>query len=254
MMFRLSTASALLFATLLAGACSSGSGPGDASTATDTELVFTAASVRAEAATAMADIESVAFTVTRSGAEVSIDEAGLVVFESADARFAAPAATDAVVSVTLLGNIVELGAVSIDGTLWLTDPLTGGWQDVTGTIAFDPSKIFSPTEGVSHILATELTEVSLASSEPDADGLLLLEGIVPATDVDTLTSGLVSAEAEADVLIDADTFLVERITFDTPLDDAADDASSDPDNTASWLVELSDYNADVMIEAPELGS
>lgn len=240
-----STPHALLFAlSVLVAACSSSNGAEDPA-----EAEYTVESVRSETAAAMAEIESVAFTVTRDGAEVAIDEAGLVVFESADARFAAPASTEAVVSVTLLGNLVELGAVSIDGTLWLTDPLTGDWQDATGTIAFDPSKIFSPSQGISHILATELTNVSLASNDPDADGLLLLQGTVPAIDVDTLTSGLVSAEAQADVLIDADTFVVRRIMFDTPLDEDAGEAS-----IASWLVELSDYNADVTIEAPDLGS
>ena len=228
-------------ATIMAMTGCSSSGSDDGSGSDDASAV-TVDSLRASSSAAMAAIESVAFTVSRSGAEVSIDEAGLVVFESADARFAAPTSADAVVAVLLLGNRIELGAVAIDGTLYLTDPLTGAWQDATGTIAFDPAKIFSPTEGVASVLGDGLTGAVLESDVADATGLLYLSGVVNAADVDTLTSGLVSQEATARFAIDADTSLVDRIDFDTPIDDGV----------ATWLVELADYGADVTIVAPDL--
>ncbi len=207
-----------------------------------TSPALTADSVRASAAAAMAAIETVRFSVARSGAEVTIDEAGLVVFDEADGRFAAPASADAVVTVLLLGNRVELGAVAIDGTLYLTDPLTNEWQDVTGTIAFDPAKIFSTSEGIANVLDSGMSTATLTSATPDGDGLLHLEGTVEAADVATLTSGLVSEAATAEIAIDATTSLVETITFDTPIGE----------ETATWLVELSDYGADVEITVPDL--
>ncbi len=203
---------------------------------------FDAEMVRQEASAAMAAIDSVHFQVERSGAEVFIDDAGLVVFEQADGRFATPASADAVVSVLLLGTTIELGAVAIDGQLYLTDPLSGVWQDATGTIAFDPAKIFSADAGIAEVLASGMPTATLQSKSPDADGLLRLEGVVDAADVDTLTSGLVSEEASATVSIDAETFLVRSITFDTPIDDSV----------ATWSVELSDYGATVDIVAPDL--
>lgn len=223
----------------LTAACSGG-GSDDSGSSTD--IVYTVETVRTDAASAMAAIESVSFEVTKTGADVTIDDAGLVAFESADARFSAPSSADAVVEVLLLGNRVELGAIAIDGTLWLTDPLSGAWQDATGTIDFDPAKIFSTDTGVAKILESGLTDSVLDSAEPDGDGLLHLSGVVAADDVDTLTSGLVSEEARAEVAIDAETSLVQTISFDTPLDDGI----------ATWLVELSDYDADVEIVPPDL--
>ncbi|MEZ5230416.1 MAG: LppX_LprAFG lipoprotein, partial [Acidimicrobiales bacterium] len=167
----------------------------------------------------------------------------LVVFESASGRFAAPRSADAVVAVDLMGNRVELGAVALDGVLYLTDPLTGAWQDATGTIDFDPATIFSVDEGIAAVLASGMADTSLRTAEPDDDGLLHLTGTVSPDDVATLTSGLVSEPATAEVSIDAATSLVRTITFDTPLDNGV----------ASWLVELSDYGADVTIEPPDLG-
>ncbi len=188
----------------------------------------------------MATVESVLFTVERSGGEVTIDDGGLLVFESADARFAAPDAVDAVVTVSVNGNRLEVGAIAIGGQLFLTDPVSGAWQDATGTIEFDPAKIFDPDVGIAAILADGFTDVVLVD---DADERLHLSATVLADDVTTLTSGLVTEQAAADVWIDPVTMLVDEIRFDTPVDTGI----------ASWSVRLTDYGTDVSIVEPETG-
>ncbi len=209
-------------------------------TAPDTTEPPTVAGVRAAASAAMAEVQTVLFTVERSGGEVTIDDGGLLVFESADARYAAPDSVDAVVTVSVGGNRLEVGAIAIAGRLWLTDPISGAWQDATGTVDFDPAKIFDPTTGIATILADGLTDVVLVD---DGDARLHLSATVLADDVTTLTSGLVTEEADADVWIDPVTLLVDEILFDTPVDTGI----------ASWSVRLSDYGADVKVVEPDTG-
>ena len=76
----------------------------------------TAAEVLSMSGSAMADISSVAFTITQEGAEVPIDEGGLVTFTAADGRYAAPGSAEAIVAVDALGAATEIGAVVTVGT------------------------------------------------------------------------------------------------------------------------------------------
>ncbi len=207
----------------------------------DAEAPATVESVLAESAAAMASVESLHFVVRRTGTPVSIDPEGLLVFEEADGRYAAPGSADAVVEVTVLGNRLQVGAVAIDDQLWLTDPITGDWNDATGTIDFDPAGIFRPDTGIAAVLDGGLEGAVLASPEPDADGRYQIDATVTADEVSTLTSGLVSLEADATIWIDAETDQVTEILFDTALDDGI----------ATWNVLLSDYGSDVVIEPPD---
>ena len=237
---------ALLALSAVASACSGSDQQADAPEVTAdaspaaTAVAPTVDSVRGGAAAAMAAIETVHFSVERSGAEVSIDEAGLLVFSAAEGRFAAPHSADAVVTVTLGGSALEIGAVAIAGELWLTNPISGAWEDAAGTVDFDPSTIFDPDTGIAAILAEGFTEVTLVDDDPRR---LHLAATVAAADVTTLTSGLVTEQATADVWIDPATMLVDEIRFDTPV--AA--------GVATWSVLLSNYGAEVSIVQPDTG-
>ncbi|MGH1505932.1 MAG: LppX_LprAFG lipoprotein [Acidimicrobiales bacterium] len=202
----------------------------------------TATEILKMSGSAMADISSVAFTITQEGAEVPIDEGGLVTFTAADGRYAAPGSAEAIVAVDALGAATEIGAVAIDGTVWITNPLTGKWEEAPEIFTFDPALIFSTDIGLPALLDDGITDPAPAVPEA-AGGVYTITGDVDPARIAALTGGLVTDVTDVEVVIDADTFLIDTLGF-----------AVDVDGTVStWSLTMSDYDADVTIEPPELG-
>jgi hypothetical protein len=219
------------------GACSSGSD-------TPQDEAVTADEVLDEAAVAMSGIETVAFMIGQSGAEVFIDDAEQLAFQSADGRFARPASADAVISVEALGFTTDVGAVAIDGTVWLTDPLSGSWTEAPASFSFDPSTLFAPETGFPALLEESAGKATLVddagSDNAGGEGHHHLRTEVSAERVSVLTGGLLDEETELDLWVDPSSHLVSEVRFDVPVGD----------DVSSWTMTLSDYDAEVTIDAP----
>jgi lipoprotein LprG len=217
-------------------ACSSGSSD-EGAAPVDVE------SVLAASADAMAAIDTVSFQITRSGAPVYLDPGGSLAFEEATGRFSSQAAAaDAVVKVTALGIETQVGAVSIDGELLLSNPLTGTWERAPDTITFDPVSLFDPETGWQPLLRTDLTDAKLVDdAEP---GRRHVAGRASGARLAAITGGLVHDDAPIDLWLDIDTGRVLVAVFDTV-------TGAEP---SKWRMELSDYGAEVVITRPELGS
>lgn len=227
-----------LLAVLLAASGCSSSGDdaaGDAPLDVD--------AVRAMAATAMADVDTLHFAIELEGADVFIDDDELIQFQAAEGRYAAPGSADAVVSVVALGLATEVGAVAIDGDVWITNPLTGAWEPAPDSLTFDPATIFDSDVGLSALIADGLTNAVLESPDADASGRLHITADVEPARVSTLTSGLVDDVDNVDLWIDEETGRLSEVTFDVG---AGEDGTS-------WRLLLTDYGADVTINEPELG-
>ncbi len=227
-----------LLALMLAIACS-GSSDGDAAG----EESMDVDGVRAMAAAAMADVDSALFTIGLEGADVYIDDADLIQFRSAEGRYAAPGSADAVVSVVALGLATEVGAVAIDGDVWITNPLTGSWEAAPDSLAFDPATIFDAEIGLAGLIADGLSDAVLASPEPDAEGRWHISAGVDPARVSTLTAGLVHHVDNVDLWFDEATGRLTDVTFDVGTGEGG----------TSWRLTLFDYGTDVTVEQPELG-
>jgi lipoprotein LprG len=191
-------------------------------------------------AAAMAQVESVTFTIERTGAEVFIDDGENLAFVSADGRFGAPSSADALVTVDASSLTVQVGAVAIDGTIWLTDPVTGAWDEAPDDLTFDPATLFDPEIGWRALLDGGLTDVELVSSGGD---IAVISGVAEAERVDVLTGGIVDDAAPVEIAIDTTTGLISSVEFDVETGDGI----------ASWRVELQNYGAQVDVTAPPLG-
>lgn len=234
---------AALVLSLGGAACTSGSdGSGDAAAAAG-PVELTAEEILAATSDAMAGISSVAFTITQEGAEVPIDEGGLVTFSAADGRYAAPGSAEALVAVDALGAATEIGAVAIDGTVWITNPLTGNWEEAPAVFTFDPALIFDAEVGLPALLADGIANPTPASQLPADDGTYTLTGDVDPSRIAALTGGLVNDVTDVDLVIDAETSLIETLGF------AVDVGGT----VSTWNLTMSEYDADVTIEPPELG-
>lgn len=202
----------------------------------DIDSVLTASSK------AMTDVQSAAFTIEKTGAPVFIDTEGLIDFQSADGRYAAPSRADALLRVRALGLNTQVGAVAIDGQVWFTNPITGTWEAAPESFTFDPTILFDRDVGWSSLLADGLEDPELFSTEPDVDGLYLVRATVGAERVGVLTGGLVDEASFVDLLIDADTGEIAAVTFEV---------GTGEDRT-EWTLTIRDYGASVTITAPDL--
>ena len=194
-------------------------------------------------ATAMADVDSVRFTIELEGADVFIDDDGLIGFRSAEGRFAAPSSADAVVAVNALGLATEVGAIAIDGEVWLTNPLTGDWETAPESLTFDPARLFDPEVGFSALLSDGLVNAVLVTPEPDATGRYHVTADVDPVRVSALTGGLVDDVDNVDLWIEASSGRLLEVTFDVGIDAGG----------TSWRLLLDDYGASVSTNPPDLG-
>ena len=126
--------------------------------------------VLAAASAAMGSIDYVRFKIERSGAPVYIDPLDTLNFSVAEGQFAGPSSANAVVTLAI-GNLnAQIGAIAIDGTTWLTNPITGEWEDAPAGYDFDPATLFDPDLGWRPLLSSGLSEVEWVGEETGSDG------------------------------------------------------------------------------------
>jgi len=196
-------------AIILLGACAGGEEPTD-------ELPTDVATLLATSAEAMGNVATVRFQIERGGVPVYIDTTGTLEFKDAVGRFVAPQAADAVVKVGVSGLNVQIGAIAIDGTIWLSNPISGEWEEAPSAYAFDPTQLFSPEVGWRPLLDGELRNAEYVGRE-DFEGAAVyhLTGLAPAARIETITAGLVSdQDVDLDLYLDPGTGHVVGVVFD----------------------------------------
>lgn len=196
--------------------------------------------VLAEAGPVLQDLETVRFEILVEGEPVYIDGAELLAASAAEGQYEAPESFQAVVDVKTFGLSVELGAVSIGEDQWITNPLTGNWEQLPPGYGFDPLTLFDPEEGLGATLSAGLADAAFVDELSDVDDYTVT-GVVAGGRVAALTAGLVEEPRVTIVLtIDAETLEVKEGTFDTG------------GGASQWTVRFSEFNEPVSIEPPEI--
>lgn len=234
------TAVWVILGASLVGACSSSSSTASSTAQATTTTAVTVDTVLAHSADAMAAIDTVGFHLVRSGTPVYLDKGGSLAFEEAKGRYSHPsAAADAVVKIKALGANAQVGAVSINGELLLSNPLTGTWGPAPDSITFDPLTLFDPELGWQPLLRHDLTGARLID---DADeGQRHVAGQAAGARLAAVTGGLVHDDAPMDLWIDDASGHVVKATFDT----------TSQAGVSNWQMDLSDYGVAVAITRPE---
>jgi hypothetical protein len=227
-------AGALAVIALLAVGCGGGGIDSVADPNADPDVVLAAA------AEAMGEIETVRFQLDHDGDPVHIDPADALEFEKAVGQFQAPRSAQAVLTVLVAGAIrTELGAIAINDDAWLQTALTG-YGPLPPEYGIDPASLFDPKGGWRPLLAG-LTDTGLVGVETrDGAENYHLSGRASAERIAAVTAAMVDDAVEFDVWIDAATSLVTRAEF-------TNDVAS---GTASWVIGLSEYGAEVTIKPP----
>lgn len=192
----------------------------------------------------MGDVDTVAFVLERTGIPVYIDEDNTIEFTSAEGRFLSPESTDALLTVRAFGIPARVGAVQIEGETWITNPITGAWEDAPAGFTFDVAALFDRTQGWSALLDGGLTNVLLvAEEEVDGETLAHFRVTAPADRIEQITAGMVSGQAvDGDLWILLSTGEIRELAFDTDM----------ADGVTTWRLVMTDYGTEVEITAPDL--
>jgi lipoprotein LprG len=188
----------------------------------------------ATAADAMAAVSSVRFELQRSGEPVHIDPAESLSLDSAVGRLQVPTSAEALLTVTVDGSLVtELGAVAVDDTIWLSNPITGEFEPLPTGYDLDPRDFFDP-DGAWKPFLRSLEDATLVDSDGDR---YHLRAVAPGDQLGAVTAGLVGGTAhEIDVWLHPTTANITRLVVEH-------------DGT-SWDLRLSEFDVPVEVEPP----
>jgi hypothetical protein len=188
---------------------------------------------------AMRDVDTVGFTMERSGAPVEIQD---LEFVGAEGRYAAPESADALLSMRAGDLTVRLGTIAVGERVWLTNPLTGAWDELDPGTGFNPAIVFDPRLGWVPLLAEDLSTPVLMG-EDTVDGVhgYHLTAEVAARRIEALTAGLVEPQdVGAELWFDVITGRIIAMEFTT----------TGPAGETHWRIGLKDYGEPVSIEPP----
>lgn len=200
--------------------------------------------VLAAASQAMGSIDTVRFTIERTGDPVYIDSRETLAFDLAEGRFAAPSSAEAVVTLSVGDLKSNIGAIAINGRTWLTNPITGKWAPAPSGYSFDPAALFDPETGWQPLLATGLSDVEWIGVEDRPAGRLYhIRAVADGDRVAVILAGLIDKqEVNLDMWIDPASGHVVTASFSTTFDG----------RTSDWQIEFSDFGDPVEINPPDL--
>lgn len=194
----------------------------------------------------MGAVDYVRFKIERGGAPVYIDSLDTLSFALAEGQFAAPSSANAVVTLAV-GNInAQIGAIAIDGTTWLTNPITGEWDAAPSGYEFDPSTLFDPELGWRPLLAGGLSDVVWIGEETkNSEPRYHIRAAADEERVAIILAGLIKKQSvDLDLWIDPETGYVREAELATVFEG----------QTSDWYIEFSEFGEPIEITAPDIES
>ena len=197
----------------------------------------------ARAKTTLDDTKSVHFTL--GTAEEPQATTGLL---GGEGHLLRPASFQGALQVLVAGAAVDVEVVSVDGTVYAKLPFTSGFTvvDPADFGIGDPATLLDPEAGISQFL--EVVEDPKLGEERRVEGEVVREvtGEIPGDLVERLLTSQDPAQpVQATFAITTEGAELRRAELTGPFFTADDDAT--------YVVELSDYGADVEISAPPTG-
>jgi lipoprotein LprG len=194
----------------------------------------------------MGSVESVRFLIERSGAPIYIDPLDTLNFESAEGQFSAPSSASAVVTLAVGSVNAQIGAIAIEGKTWLTNPITGEWEDAPEGYVFDPATLFDPALGWRPLLASGLTEVEwVGEDDKNGEPRYHIRAQADQDRVAVILAGLIGRQPVAlDMWIEPSTGYVREAELSTV----------NEGQTSDWSIEFTEFGEPVEISPPDIES
>lgn len=138
------------------------------------------------------------------------------------------------------GYAIKSTLISVGGTTYMTNPLTGAWQEMDDTVS--PLGFFNPSVGIAAMM---LQLEDAEEAETDKDDVHRLTGTLPASALSPLLgSAIEDAYVDVELTIDAERhYLLEAIVSGRVI-------ASDEEGIVR-TIELRDFGEPIEIEAPQ---
>lgn len=197
-------------------------------------------------AAAMGSVDYVRFKIERSGAPVYIDSLDTLNFSVAEGTFAAPSSANAVVTLAVGTINAQIGAIAIDGVTWLSNPITGDWEEAPSGYEFDPATLFDPELGWRPLLANGLTDVVWVGQETrNSEPRYHIRAQADEERVAVILAGLIRQQpVTLDLWIEPTTGYVREAELSTVHEG----------QTSDWDIEFNEFGVEVEISPPEIES
>ncbi|HEX7102488.1 MAG TPA: LppX_LprAFG lipoprotein [Nitrolancea sp.] len=241
MRFRLVIRIILLCAVALAiFAC--GGSKSDDNTATATTV--TAQTVLGNAATRFGQVTSFHFKLSIDGS-VPLDPAKTLALHGAEGDLSRPSSAQAKADVSFLGATISIKFVSIGGDQFITNPVTGVWENAPAGLGYNPAVLYDQDKGIARVLSA-LQDPKIAGSESvNGQDSYHITATVARVDVQPIAAGAVSSQAPAiDLWITKSHSDLVKLTLR--------DSDASGKNTTTWTLEISQQNKPVTIERPNV--
>lgn len=231
---------ALSTVVLLLAACRGGSDSTAVASPTPTP---TAESIMDAARQRFSEINSAHFLLTVDG-DAYLDSTRTLALRGAEGDLARPDRANVNASVALAGATINIALIAVGDEQYITNPLTGQWQQAPEGLSFNPAILFDPQQGIPSMLA-EAQDLTLVGTEKlNGTDTYHLRGAEPRSAVAPLTGGGFQGDAiDFDIWITRNTHDIAQIVLH---DTAVVQGTTPP----TWTLAISNQNAPVTITPP----
>jgi lipoprotein LprG len=214
----------------------------DENTAASPVADVTAEDVLAAGREAWAETESAHFVLDIEG-DAYLDEDETLKLVSAEGDIKRPGSVAAAATVDAQISVVDISLVAVDGEIFITNLLSGNWERAPDDFSYDPSVLFSDTEGIGPIM-TDLQNPEVEGTE-DVNGqsAYRVTGTVPADRVAEITAGTIAGdEIEVTLWTGVEDAKLLRVVLTEP--------EGIRESPATWTLNLTEHGKEIEIEAP----
>ena len=196
-------------------------------------------------ATKLAETESMSFTMELEGTTY-VDATETIQLLGAEGVMQRPDRVDVTFTALVLGKQqISIRMINIGDDSWITDIVTGKWVSSPPEFGYNPSVLFSDTDGLGPVMGRMNDPEIAGSEEIDGKDAWHVTATVDGDVTSAMTSGTMKGTVQdLDVWIDKETNDILQIRISEPTDE-------DIEDPATWTLKLSDYDEDVDIEQPE---
>jgi lipoprotein LprG len=231
---------AMILLVVLA-ACGGGTATSTTPTPTLSIAQITDAVMQATQAT-----KSFHFAIAFEGKSAFADPDGMFQIVDIEGDLIRPDAALVAIRVRSVGSIAVVRLVSLDGQIYVSNPITRQWRCLPPGAVFDPVVLFDPDQGIDYLIREHFEHTALETVEnldEHTTPHYHIQGIInDPTFYERSYRMLGAGDVNMDVWADTTTHLVSKMILE--------DTASDPDDPTRWIITLSQYNEDFDIHAP----
>ncbi|MGC4192433.1 MAG: LppX_LprAFG lipoprotein [Thermomicrobiales bacterium] len=193
----------------------------------------------------LAQTQSLHFTLTVDG-DTYIDDQDQMRLVKAEGALQRPGKVEVEFQIELFGSgNISIKMITIDGTAYSTDLLTGKWGPAPAEFGYDPALLFDTNGGLGPVVS-KLTDAAVTGSEKvDGRDCWKVEGTADKASIDFITDATMIGDSfHATLWIDKENGQLRKVSLAEPADNGKD-------HPATWTMDLKDYDdSSIDIEAP----